>query len=57
MKVSGVPLPRLSVPPEPLIVSPAPLTFPVAEPTPVNVAVPADLVMDTVPVVVNPPID
>src|ERR1035437_151984 len=42
------PAPRLSVPPMPLIVSPPPFTLPR------NVAVSAVLVMDTVPVVVNP---
>ena len=42
------PAPRFSVPPEPLIVNAPPLTLPV------NVAVPAVFVIDTVPVVVKP---
>jgi hypothetical protein len=41
-------VPRSSVPPTPLMVSPAPFTLPV------NVAVPAVFVIDTVPVVVKP---
>ena len=45
------PLPRLSVPPVPLIVRPTPLT------ALVNVATPADLIIDTVPVVVKPFMD
>ena len=45
------PAPRSSVPvPEPLMVRPLPLT------PPVNMAVPAVLVIETNPVVVNPPI-
>ncbi len=47
--------PRLSVPPVPLMVNPAPFTLPVVDPEAVNVAVPAVLVIDTVPVVVKPP--
>src|SRR4030042_2262209 len=42
------PVPRLSVPPKALIVSPLPLTLPW------NVAGPAGFVSETVPVVVNP---
>ena len=42
-------MPRSSVPSGPLIVRPAPSTFPV------NVAVPADFVINTVPVVVKEP--
>ena len=49
-KVWVNPLPKFNVPPDPLIVSPAPVTFPI------NVAVPDVLVMETRPVVVNPSI-
>ena len=47
VKVCVNEVPRFKVPPVPLIVKPAPFTFPV------NVAVPAVLVIDTVPVVVK----
>ena len=49
VKVWVSPTPRSIVPPVPLMVSAAPLTFPV------NVAVPAVFVIETVPVVVNAP--
>ena len=49
VKVCVNPVPRLSVPPAPLIVRPLPPTLPV------NVAVPPVLVIVTVPVVVNLP--
>ncbi len=49
VKVCVKPAPRFRVPPEPLNVKAPPLTLPV------NVAVPAVLVMDTVPVVVKLP--
>ena len=45
------PDPKFNVPPEPFIVRPA------AETLPVNVAVPAVFVIETVPVVVKPAID
>jgi len=45
------PLPRLSVPPVPLMVSPTPVT------APVKVATPLLFVMETVPEVVNPEMD
>ena len=48
--VNGVPESRVNVPPEPLMVSPAPETFPVKE------ATPPVLTIDTSPVVVKPAI-
>lgn len=48
VKVCDKEVPRLSVPPAPLIVNAPPLS------APVNVAVPAVLVIETVPVVVKP---